>query len=107
MYEFSNYQLVIISCSAQLTTKHILHTLKQNCLSISGVKGKEFKPKQTRLVLYFKNLDFCPTDKYGTSEIIEFLLQVIRCYDAMHPNIITFCSIPSIADDKQFGFLRR
>lgn len=45
---------------------------------VSGIKGKEFKPKQTRLVLFMKNLDLCPVDFWKTSEVIELLLQIIN-----------------------------
>lgn len=76
--EFSGYQLVTVNCSAQLNANQVLHTLKQNCLVVSGIRGKEFKPKLSRLVLFMKNIDLCPIDSWGTSEVIELLLQVIN-----------------------------
>lgn len=45
---------------------------------VSGIKGKEYKPKQSRLVLFMKNLDLCPVDSWKTSEVIELLLQLIN-----------------------------
>ena len=45
---------------------------------MSGIKGKEYKPKQSRLVLFMKNLDLCPVDSWKTSEVIELLLQLIN-----------------------------
>lgn len=78
--EFSGYQLVTINCSAQLNANQVLQILKQNCLVISGIRGKEYKPKQSRLILFMKNIDLCPIDSWGTSEVIELLLQIInRC----------------------------
>lgn len=77
--EFSGYQQVTINCSAQLSANQVLHVLKQNCLVISGIRGKEYKPKSSaRLVLFMKNIDLCPIDSWGTSEIIELLLQIIN-----------------------------
>lgn len=76
--EFSGYQQVTINCSAQLNANQILHVLKQNCLEISGIRGKEYKPKLSRLVLFMKNIDLCAIDSWGTSEIIELLLQMIN-----------------------------
>lgn len=63
--EFTGYQLVTIKCSAQLNANQVLHILKQNCLVVSGIRGKEYKPKQTRLVLFMKNIDLCPIDSWG------------------------------------------
>lgn len=63
--EFTGYQLVTIKCSAQLNASQVLNILKQNCLVVSGIRGKEYKPKQSRLVLFMKNIDLCPLDSWG------------------------------------------
>lgn len=76
--EFTGYQLVTVNCSAQLSANQVLHTLKQNCLVVSGIRGKEYKPKLLRLVLFLKNIDLCPIDSWGTSEVIELLLQLVN-----------------------------
>lgn len=76
--EFNGYQLLTVNCSAQLSANQILYILKQNCLVVSGIRGKEYKPKMTRLVLFLKNVDLCPVDVYGTIEVIELLLQIIN-----------------------------
>lgn len=76
--EFSGYQLVTVNCSAQLNAHQVLHVLKQNCLVVSGIRGKEYKPKLSRLVLFMKNIDLSPIDSWGTSEVIELLLQIIN-----------------------------
>lgn len=76
--EFSGYQLVTVNCSAQLSASQVLHILKANCLVVSGIRGKEYKPKLSRLVLFMKNIDLCPLDSWGTSEVIELLLQIIN-----------------------------
>jgi dynein heavy chain 2, cytosolic len=63
--EFTGYQLVTIKCSAQINANQVLYILKQNCLVVSGIRGKEFKPKQSRLILFMKNIDLCPVDNWG------------------------------------------
>lgn len=45
---------------------------------ISGNRGREYRPKFSYTVLYFKNIDLCPVDEWGTSEIIELILQLIQ-----------------------------
>ncbi|KNC24933.1 hypothetical protein FF38_05651 [Lucilia cuprina] len=47
-------------------------------MTVSGVRGREFKAKQTRLVMYLKNLDLCYLDAWGCSEIVELLLQLVQ-----------------------------
>ena len=76
--EFSGYQLLTVNCSAQLSANQIIYILKQNCLVVSGIRGKEYKPKMLRLVLFLKNIDLCPVDSYGTVEVIELVLQLIN-----------------------------
>ncbi|KQS61954.1 uncharacterized protein Dere_GG26644 [Drosophila erecta] len=76
--ENSGYQLATINCSTQLTPRYILHTLKTHCVTVSGVKGREYRPKQARLVLFMKNLDLCQQDSWGASEVVELLLQLAQ-----------------------------
>ncbi|GAB0096653.1 Cytoplasmic dynein 2 heavy chain 1 [Sergentomyia squamirostris] len=76
--EFSGYQLITINCSAQLTVSYVLYILKQHFLVISGIRGREYKPKYNRIVAYFRNIHLVPTDEWGSSEVIELLLQLIH-----------------------------
>lgn len=50
----------------------------QNSLVISGIKGREYKPQYNKTVLFFKNIDLCNFDQYGTCEIMELIVQLIR-----------------------------
>lgn len=50
----------------------------QNSLVISGVRGREYKPKFNKTVLFLKNIDLCSMDKYGTCEIMELVVQLNR-----------------------------
>ncbi|XP_058460067.1 cytoplasmic dynein 2 heavy chain 1 [Malaya genurostris] len=76
--EFNGYQYVTINCSSQLTTSSILGTIKQNSIVLNTVKGKEYRPKFSRIILYLKNIDLCSIDHWGTCEIVELLLQIIN-----------------------------
>lgn len=78
MLEYSGYQLASINCSTQLTAAYVLHTLRTHCVTVSGVRGREYRPKQTRLVLFMKNLDLCQLDAWGACEIVELLLQLVQ-----------------------------
>lgn len=76
--ELSAHEFVTIKCSAQLTAKYVLYILKQNSLVVSGNRGREYRPKLSTTVLYFKNIDLCPVDEWGTSEVIELILELIQ-----------------------------
>ncbi|KAH8413035.1 hypothetical protein KR009_007595, partial [Drosophila setifemur] len=76
--ENSGYQLVTINCSAQLTPSYILHSLRTHCVTVSGIKGREYRPKQARLVLFMKNLDLCQLDSWGACEVVELLFQLAQ-----------------------------
>lgn len=45
---------------------------------VNGVRGREYRPRQTRLILCLKNLDRCHRDAWNCSEIAEFLLQLVQ-----------------------------
>lgn len=76
--ENSGYQLVTINCSTQLTPSYILHTLRTHCVTVTGIKGREYRPKQARLVLFMKNLDLCQLDSWGACEVVELLFQLVQ-----------------------------
>ncbi|XP_060645040.1 cytoplasmic dynein 2 heavy chain 1 [Drosophila nasuta] len=78
MLEHSGYQLASINCSTQLTAGYVLHTLRTHCVTVSGVRGREYRAKQSRLVLFMKNLDLCQLDAWGACEIVELLLQLVQ-----------------------------
>lgn len=45
---------------------------------VTGNRGRELKPRLNKIVLFFKNIDLCWTDKWGTCEIIELLIELIQ-----------------------------
>lgn len=76
--EFSGYQLCTINCSAQLSGAAVLHAIRQHCLAVSAVRGREYRAKQQRLVLYVKNVNRCAVDAWGTCAVTELLLQIVQ-----------------------------
>lgn len=68
--------MVLVKCST-ISDVYPINFI-QNCLVISGIRGREYKPKLTKLILYLKNINLCYIDNYGTSEVVELLLQLIH-----------------------------
>lgn len=82
MYPNSNCFFFLRHVSFQISFQHTSSEIQnflfifKNCLIVSGVRGREYKPRLSKLVLYFRNIDLCPIDCWGTSEVIELILQV-------------------------------
>ena len=71
-------KVATIHCSANITPIHVMEKLSQVCLSVSSSNGRVFTPKEAdRLILYFKDLNLSKPDKYGTSQLISFLQQIL------------------------------
>ncbi|TRY83670.1 hypothetical protein DNTS_027964 [Danionella cerebrum] len=70
--------VVVVHCSAQTSSRHILQTLAHSCLTISSNSGRVYRPKDSeRLLLYLKDINLPKPDKWGTSNLIAFLQQVM------------------------------
>ncbi|KXJ28481.1 Cytoplasmic dynein 2 heavy chain 1 [Exaiptasia diaphana] len=79
--ELRSTQVVFFHCSAQSSPKHVLQKLQQMCMVISTNTGRVYRPKDCeRLVLYLKDLNLPKPDKWGTSQLIAFLQQVITYF---------------------------
>ncbi|KAK0416096.1 hypothetical protein QR680_012296 [Steinernema hermaphroditum] len=71
-------QAVVVHCSAQTSAKQIEQILLQHCVQVSSATGRVLKPKEKpNLVLYLKALNLLKPDKYGTSELVAFLHQML------------------------------
>lgn len=72
-------QVAVIHCSAQTSSRHVLQKLNQTCLLLSSNTGRVFRPKDCEnLVLYLKDISLPKPDKWGTSNLIAFLQQVVN-----------------------------
>ncbi|XP_074649972.1 cytoplasmic dynein 2 heavy chain 1-like [Tubulanus polymorphus] len=71
-------QVAVVHCSAQTNPTHVLQKLGQTCMVISTNTGRVYRPKDCeRLILYLKDINLPKPDKWGTSQIIAFLQQVL------------------------------
>lgn len=70
--------VAVIHCSANITPFHVMEKLSQMCLTVSSSNGRVYTPKEAeKLILCFKDLNLSKPDKYGTSQLISFLQQII------------------------------
>ncbi len=71
-------QVAIVHCSAQTNPTHILQKLAQTCIQVSSINGRVYKPKECEnLILFLKDINLPKPDKWGTSQLITFMQQVI------------------------------
>lgn len=71
-------QVTILHCSAQTSPTHVIQKLNQACIQVSSTNGRTYRPKDCEnLILYVKDINLPKIDKWGTSQLIEFLQQVI------------------------------
>ncbi len=60
---------------------------------MSGIRGREYKPKLAKIILYLKNINLCFIDNYGTSEVLELLLQLIHRKGFYAPDTLEWISV--------------
>uniref|UniRef100_H2ZEZ5 Uncharacterized protein n=1 Tax=Ciona savignyi TaxID=51511 RepID=H2ZEZ5_CIOSA len=71
-------QVATIHCSAQTTPVHLIQKLQQACMAISGGSGRALRPRECEnLVLYLKDINLPKPDKWGTSQTLAFLQQLL------------------------------
>lgn len=70
-------QVAVLHCSAQTSPMHVIQKLNQACIQVSSTNGRTYRPKDCEnLILYMKDINMPKLDKWGTSQLIEFLQQV-------------------------------
>jgi len=70
-------QVAVLHCSAQTSPIHVIQKLNQSCIQVSSTNGRTYRPKDCEnLILYVKDINLPKLDKWGTSQLIEFLQQV-------------------------------
>ncbi|XP_039269307.2 cytoplasmic dynein 2 heavy chain 1-like [Styela clava] len=73
-------QVAMIHCNAQTSPVHLVQKLQQACMTISGGAsgGRTLRPRDCEnLVLYLKDINLPKPDKWGTSQLIAFLQQIL------------------------------
>ncbi|XP_055023019.1 cytoplasmic dynein 2 heavy chain 1 [Boleophthalmus pectinirostris] len=98
-YAFSQLrstQVAVVHCSAQTSSRHVLQKLGQTCLLLSSNTGRVFRPKDCEhLVLYLKDINLPKPDKWGTSNLIAFLQQVLT-YKGFYDENLEWVSLENI-----------
>ncbi|KPP72256.1 cytoplasmic dynein 2 heavy chain 1-like [Scleropages formosus] len=86
--ELRSTQVATVHCSAQTSSRHILQKLTQTCLAISSNTGRAYRPRDSeRLVLYLKDINLPKPDKWGTSNLVAFLQQVLTYHGFYDENL--------------------
>ncbi|KAJ7995299.1 hypothetical protein DPEC_G00243100 [Dallia pectoralis] len=90
-YAFSRLrstQVAVVHCSAQTSSRHVLLKLSQTCLLLSSNTGRAYRPKDCEnLILYLKDINLPKPDKWGTSNLIAFLQQVLTYHGFYDDNL--------------------
>ena len=72
------FNVAVLHCNARTSSKDVLQELRQFCSITTGTTGRIYRPEEgRRLVFYMKDINLPSPDKYGTSEIVMFLSQVV------------------------------
>jgi dynein heavy chain 2 len=94
--ELRSVQVAVIHCSAQTTATHVLQKLAQVCMVISTNTGRVYRPRDCeRLILFLKDLNLPKPDKWGTSQLIAFLQQVLT-YRGFHDEHLEWVGLEGV-----------
>uniref|UniRef100_A0A3Q3WZD5 Cytoplasmic dynein 2 heavy chain 1 n=1 Tax=Mola mola TaxID=94237 RepID=A0A3Q3WZD5_MOLML len=89
-------QVAVVHCSAQTSSRQVLQKLGQTCMLLSCNTGRVFRPKDCEnLVLYLKDINLPKPDKWGTSNLITFLQQVLT-YKGFYDENLEWVSLENI-----------
>uniref|UniRef100_A0A7S1KS08 Cytoplasmic dynein 2 heavy chain 1 n=1 Tax=Percolomonas cosmopolitus TaxID=63605 RepID=A0A7S1KS08_9EUKA len=76
--QMKSVQTAVIHCNAQTNAANIISKLEQSCALFTSKDGKVLRPKDgERLVLYIKDVNLPKPDKYGTTQLVSFLQQIV------------------------------
>ncbi|CAF2056597.1 unnamed protein product [Rotaria magnacalcarata] len=89
-------QVTILHCSAQTSPIHVIQKLNQSCIQVSSTNGRTYRPKDCEnLILYVKDINLPKLDKWGTSQLIEFLQQILT-YNGFYDDNLEFVNLENI-----------
>ncbi|XP_053095782.1 cytoplasmic dynein 2 heavy chain 1 isoform X3 [Pangasianodon hypophthalmus] len=98
-YAFSRLrstQVAVVHCSAQTTSRHVLQKLTHTCVCISSNTHRVYRPRDCeRLVLHLKDINLPKPDKWGTSNLIAFLQQVLT-YQGFYDESLEWVGLENI-----------
>eukprot|EP00117_Sycon_ciliatum_P036543 scpid1236/ scgid27488/ Cytoplasmic dynein 2 heavy chain 1; Dynein heavy chain isotype 1B len=94
--ELRSTQVATIHCSSQTTPQHVLQKLSQMCMVISSNTGRVYRPKDCEcLILYLRDLNLPKPDKWGTSQLIAFLQQVVT-YEGFYDDQLEWVGLEGV-----------
>lgn len=94
--ELRSTQVAVIHCSAQTNPSNVIQKLAQTCIQISSINGRVIKPKECEnLILFLKDINLPKPDKWGTSQLITFLQQLIT-YNGFYDDSLEFVRLENI-----------
>lgn len=74
--EQHNMDIATIYCSSSIVPQYVLYKLSEYCMIVNSNRGRVYRPKKSRLVLYFKGLHLVKNDQWNTNMLVAFLHQV-------------------------------
>ncbi|KAL0018230.1 hypothetical protein WJX79_009392, partial [Trebouxia sp. C0005] len=86
-----------VSCSAQTTAANLIQKLEQMCgTPVSTSTGRVLRPRDSgKLVLYLRDINLPKADKYGTSQVMAFLQQLLT-YQGFYDSKLEFVGLERI-----------
>ena len=88
--------VVTLHCSANTSAFDVKSKIEQNCALFAAPDGRAFRPSNGEsLAIYLKDINIASVDRYGTSSLVEFLLQIIS-YGGFYYNDSEFIRLERI-----------
>ncbi|KAL0047749.1 hypothetical protein WJX82_010930, partial [Trebouxia sp. C0006] len=86
-----------VSCSAQTAAANMIQKLEQMCgTPVSTNTGRVLRPRDSgKLVLYLRDINLPKADKYGTSQVMAFLQQLLT-YQGFYDSKLEFVGLERI-----------
>ncbi|EFC42807.1 cytoplasmic dynein [Naegleria gruberi] len=76
--DLHSVQIARIHCNSQTNESHVIQKLNQTCAVFTTNTGRVLRPREgERLILFLKDINLPCPDKYGTTQLISFLQQLI------------------------------
>ncbi|VDK31905.1 unnamed protein product [Taenia asiatica] len=93
--------VVVMQCTAQTRSSHILDRLSQSCVTMTGSSAagasRVLRPKEgDRLVLFLRDLNLPKPDKWGSCEVVAFLQQILTYQGYYDAKTLEFIGIKGI-----------
>ncbi|GFR12638.1 cytoplasmic dynein 2 heavy chain 1 [Trichonephila clavata] len=86
----------MVHCNAQTKPHHVLQKLMSVCTIIGAQSGRVLRPKESdHLILYLRDLSLPKPDKWGTSQLLAWLQQILT-YNGFYDENAEWISLDGI-----------